>query len=192
METKKTADIETLLNSKYDNEIENVILLDSNCETYVFELKDGESSGLYSAKLSKIILEPGLYFHFKYHEDWRLISYENYRHNYLDWIDLNGELILYRGEIIKVFSHGFYLVDHVSDNFSKTMELKNRYIYFYSSYYEKDDNEPKSYFLISNIEDAVEDENGHYLLILKKEFLTKEVGVFDLKNSKWIHEMKKV
>lgn len=188
-----TKDVLNNLHLIFNKKIEaNLIPKQNDVYEFYFE-EDDEECGLYNARLNKIIREPSLISDFDYHPEFELISYYKYTIHDTEWITLNGEIILSGGNILKKLSHGCYHISKSEDNFSKTVISQSKYIYCaFPEYYGNDSSDFNKY-LISNVENVVMNDHEDYLLIETLDYRNnKNVGVYDLHNRKWIHELKEV
>ena len=186
--------VEQKLNKKYECEIETIDSFLKGTEEIIEFMYNEEFTGLYSTKLNKVIYEPEICSDIEFNSELGLISLYSWSNNKLIWIDLLGRVILEDGKIIQSFLYDFYYIEknYYAESSSigttgySTYEL---YKPNFGSYLDDDQGGPK----IRGILDAVPDFSGRYLMIkLENNLKEKLIGVYDLKELKWICETKQI
>jgi hypothetical protein len=187
-------EIEQKLNKIYDCEIESIDSFLDGTEDIIEFIYDEELVGLYSAKRNKVIYEPEICSDIEFHPELGLISLYSWDNNMKIWIDLFGRVILQDGEILQAFDYDSYFIkkNYYAESSSigtvgyGTQELYKPYLGSY-----EDDNYDGT--ILSGLLEAMPDESGRYLMI-KIENNLKEIliGVYDLKEQKWICEKQKI
>jgi hypothetical protein len=180
-------DIEKLVDYKVElHEIEGVYEL-----IRFYNIENDENNGIYNCRLKKIIIEDtGNISNINYNDEFCLVEYYSWRTHGKHWIDLEGNRVLTNAEIIKELSFDCYLIEQEEEKFDKTQTYKSKYLYCVnpSNFSEDIDNFNK--ILIANVEDVTPNENGNILLVeTLQNSSERKIGVFDLKNLKWIHEL---
>lgn len=157
-----------------------------------YNVNDDGHNGVYNARTKKIILlHNNRYSDVQYNVNFDLIEYYSYSINGKIWINDYGEHILKGGEIIQELAHGCYHIEKDEENFEKTFIHKRKYLYCPEPESSDIDIDNFNKFLIANVEVITPTETGNIILVQTTEYnKIKKIGVYDLRNFAWIHELK--
>jgi hypothetical protein len=157
-----------------------------------FKVSDDGHSGVYNIGLKRIILiHNNSCSDIQYNVDFNLIEYYSYRTEGKIWIDVYGDQILKGGEIIQELSNGCYHIEKDEENFDKTFIHTRKYLYCPEPESQNIDIENFNKFLIANVDVITPTETGNIILVQTNEYnKIKKIGVYDLRNFTWIHELK--